>query len=48
MSGRPVSGKVRKVFIIIPPLDYTVTVVTEELEIPWEILPLPDGRLLVT
>ncbi len=32
----------------IPPLDYTVTVVAEELEIPWEILPLPDGRLLVT
>ena len=32
----------------IPPLDYTVTVVAEDLEIPWEILPLPDGRLLVT
>ncbi len=32
----------------IHPLDYTVTIVAEGLEIPWEIVPLPDDRLLVT
>ncbi len=32
----------------IEPLEYEVTMVAQALEIPWEIVPLPDGRLLVT
>ena len=32
----------------IEPLKYEVTIVAQGLEIPWEIVPLPDGRLLVT
>ncbi len=32
----------------IEPLRYEVTIVAQDLEIPWEIVPLPDGRLLVT
>ena len=32
----------------IEPLEYEVTRVAQGLEIPWEIVPLPDGRLLVT
>ncbi|QSX08226.1 PQQ-dependent sugar dehydrogenase [Alkalibacter rhizosphaerae] len=29
-------------------LDYDIEVIGENFEIPWEIVPLPDGRLLVT
>src|SRR5690554_1180143 len=29
-------------------LDYEIEVIGEDLEIPWEIVPLPDGSFLVT
>jgi len=29
-------------------MDYEIEVIGEDLEIPWSIAPLPDGRLLVT
>jgi len=50
-SGNPVVGtvpqKVHDVFIPSP-RDFTVETFAQDLEIPWELVFLPDGRALVT
>lgn len=43
-----VPAEIEEVMYSTADLEYKVEVIGEGLEIPWEILPLPDGRILVT